>query len=261
MKSTVTAFIMSIVISMSAQDMSKLTWIDLTYPFSEKTLYWPNNPMGFTLDTLFEGHTDRGFYYSSYSFFAPEHGGTHLDAPIHFAEGMKTVEQLSLDQLMGEAVVIDVSANALANRDYQITIDDLLAWERSHHYLTPGMIVLFRTGYGKFYPDALTYFGTDKKGEEAIPWLRFPGVSDDLALFLTKSRHIKAVGIDTPSIDYGQSKDFKTHRILLKENIPVFENVANLDKLPATGIYVIALPMLIEHGSGGPLRIIAGIAQ
>ena len=129
MKTIFTAIVMSIVISLSAQDISKLNWIDLTYPFSEKTLYWPNNPRGFTFDTLFEGHTDRGFYYASYSFFAPEHGGTHLDAPVHFAEGMKTVDELSLGQLMGEAVVIDVSAHALADRDYQVTIDDLLAWE------------------------------------------------------------------------------------------------------------------------------------
>jgi kynurenine formamidase len=84
-------------------------------------------------------------------------------------------------------------------------------------------------------------------------------VSEELAVFLTSSRKVKAVGIDVASIDYGQSKDFRTHRILLKENMPVFENVANLDKLPATGVYVIALPMLIEDGSGGPLRIIAGM--
>ena len=261
MKSIVTVICIITAMSLSAQDMSKLTWVDLTYPFSEKTLYWPNNPQGFTLDTLFEGHTDRGFYYSSYSFFAPEHGGTHLDAPIHFAEGMKTSDQLGLDQLMGEAVVIDVSDKAMTNRDYEITVEDVLAWEKRNKSIVAGTIILFRTGYGKYYPDASKYFGTDKKGEEAIPFLHFPGVSEDLALFLASSRKVRAVGIDTPSIDYGQSKDFRTHRILLKENMPVFENVANLDKLPETGLYVIALPMLIEGGSGGPLRIIAGIAD
>jgi kynurenine formamidase len=240
-------------------NMAKLKWIDLTYPFSAKTLYWPNNPTGFVMDTMFEGKTDKGFYYSSYSLCAPEHGGTHLDAPVHFAEGKKTVEQLTLDQLMGEAVVLDVSAKALRDRDYLISTEDVLEWEKVHGALEPNTIILFRTGYGKFYPDPLTYFGTELKGEAAIPNLHFPGVSQELALWLTKSRKVKAVGIDTPSIDYGQSKNFRAHQILLKENIPVFENVANLHLLKERGVYVIALPMLIEHGSGGPLRIIAGV--
>ena len=256
------AFVVTVVIGY-AQDITsnKWTWIDLTHPFSAKTLYWPNNPNGFRMDTLFEGETDKGYYYSSYSICAPEHGGTHLDAPIHFAEGKKTVDELSLDQLMGEAVVIDVSKKASGNRDYLITVEDVLEWEKVHGGLEAGTIVLFRTGYGKYYPDALTYFGTDQKGEQAIPNLHFPGMSEDLALLFTKSRKVKAVGIDTPSIDYGQSKFFEAHRILLKENIPVFENVANLDQLPAKGIQIIALPMLIEDGSGGPLRIIAGIQK
>jgi kynurenine formamidase len=242
----------------SVQDMK---WIDLTYPFSEKTLYWPNNPKGFTRDTLFEGLTEKGYYYSAYSFYAPEHGGTHLDAPVHFAEGNKSVDQLTLDQLTGNAIVIDVSEKALADRDYLISVDDVLNWEKANGPVEPYTIILFRTGYGKYYPNPKTYFGTDLKGEEAIPQLHFPGVSEELAVFLTKSRKIKAVGIDTPSIDYGQSSNFRAHRILLKENIPVFENVAHLDQLPVKDIYVVALPMLLENGSGAPLRIIAGIKK
>jgi kynurenine formamidase len=245
---------------LNAQDpISDLNWIDLTYPFSDKTLYWPNNKSGFTLDTLFEGKAQGGYYYSSYGICAPEHGGTHIDAPIHFAEGRKSVDQLSLGQLMGEAVVIDVSHRALQDRDYLITIEDVLEWEKKHGALDPDAIILFRTGYGKYYPDPKMYFGTELKGDEAIPHLHFPGISQDLALWLTKSRKVKAVGIDTPSIDYGQSKNFHAHQILLKENIPAFENVAYLDKLPARGIYLIALPMLIEGGSGGPVRIVAGV--
>jgi len=241
--------------------LQDLKWIDLTYPFSEKTLYWPNNPKGFTWDTLYRGLSEKGYYYSSYSFFSPEHGGTHLDAPVHFSEGSKSVDQLSLDQLTGKAVVIDVSAKAMADRDYLITVDDVLSWEKVNAPIEPNTIILFRTGYGKYYPDPKTYFGTDLKGEEAIAQLHFPGVGDELAVFLTKSRKIKAVGIDTPSIDYGQSTTFHTHRILLKENLPVFENVAHLDQLSATNIYIIGLPMLLEKGSGAPLRIIAGVQK
>ena len=242
-----------------AVQFQQLKWIDLTYPFSDKTLYWPNNPKGFKLDTLHDGPTEKGFYYSSFGFCAPEHGGTHVDAPVHFAQGKKTMDQLTVDQLTGDAVVIDVSSKAMNDRDYLITVDDLLNWEKTNGPISANTIVFFRTGYGKYYPDRKQYFGTDLRGDEAIPQMHFPGVGEELALFLTSSRKVKAVGIDTPSIDYGQSDMFKAHRIILKEDIPVFENVANLDKLPARGIYVVALPMLIEKGSGGPLRIIAGI--
>ena len=123
------------------------------------------------------------------------------------------------------------------------------------------VIVLFRTGYGQYYPDALKYFGTDKKGEEALPLLHFPGIDPQLAEWLIKNRKIKAVGLDTPSIDYGQSTDFQTHRILLDENIPAFENLANLNLLPEKNIYIVALPMLLKDGSGGPLRIIASVTK
>jgi len=244
-----------------SMDIHNLKWIDLTYPFSGKTLYWPNNPNGFTRDTLFDGPTQKGFYYSSFGFCTPEHGGTHLDAPVHFAKDQKSVDQLTLDQLTGNAIVIDVSAKAMSNRDYLVTVDDVLDWEKANGPIEPNTILLFRTGYGKYYPDPLTYFGTDLKGDEAIPHLHFPGVSEELALFLTKSRKVKAVGIDTPSIDYGQSSDFRAHRIILKENVPVFENVAHLDLLPLKNIYVIALPMLLEKGSGAPMRIMAAIQK
>src|SRR5688500_3446651 len=236
-------------------------WIDLTHPFSANTLYLPNNPKGFTRYTLFEGMTAKGYYYSSFDFYAPEHGGTHLDAPVHFAEGKKTVDELDLNQVIGEGVVIDVSKNAATSRDYQINVEDVTNWEKENGQLDENMIVLFNTGYGKFYPNALEYFGTDKKGEEAIPFLHFPGIHPQLAEWLIKNRKVKAVGLDTPSIDYGQSTDFQTHRILLAENMPAFENVTNLDKLPAKNFNVVALPMLLKDGSGGPLRIIASVSE
>jgi kynurenine formamidase len=234
-------------------------WIDLSYSFSTETLYWPNNPKGFRMDTLFEGTTPDGYYYSSFGFCAPEHGGTHLDAPVHFAKGQKSVDQLSLQQLTGSAVVIDVSAKALGNRDYLIAIDDVTSWEKENGPLPDSIILLFRTGYGKYYPDAIRYFGTDKKGDSAIALLHFPGIDPQLAEWLLKNKTVKAVGLDTPSIDYGQSSDFKTHRILLAQNIPAFENIANLDMVPVKNSYIVALPMQIKKGSGAPLHIIAYI--
>lgn len=239
--------------------LKKGHWVDLTYSFSESTLYWPNNKITFDMDTLFCGHTPTGFYYSSYQFCTPEHGGTHLDAPVHFAENKLTTDQILLENLMGDAVIIDISKQALSNRDYLITIKDIEQWEQRNGTLEAFVIVLFRTGYGQFYPDAEKYFGTAARGENAVPLLHFPGLDPEAADWLVKNRKIKAVGLDTPSIDYGQSKEFRSHRILLGQNIPVFENVANLHLLPEKGAYVMAMPMKIKAGSGGPLRIAAWV--
>jgi len=234
-------------------------WVDLSYSFSDSTLYWPNNATGFKLDTQVNGITAGGFYYSSNTFSAPEHGGTHLDAPVHFAKGKLSVDELPLESLTCNAVVIDVSQRALKNADYLISVKDVQDWEKKNDIIEPGTIVLFRTGYGQYYPSAKKYFGTDMKGTQAIAFLHFPGIDPVTAEWLATQRKIKAVGLDTPSIDYGQSKDFKTHRVLLGKNIPAFENVASLDQLPAKGSYVVALPMKIKNGSGGPLRIIAWV--
>ncbi|MGR8929805.1 MAG: cyclase family protein [Gammaproteobacteria bacterium] len=234
-----------------------LDWIDLSHSFDKSTLYWPNNIKGFQHVTEAEGETALGYYYSSYSISAPEHGGTHLDAPIHFARNKLTVDQIPLSSLTGQAIMIDVSQKALADRDYQVTIKDTESWEKANGNIPDNAIVLFRTGYEQFYPDREKYFGTTKSGSEAIPELHFPGISPDTTQWLIDNRNIKALGLDTPSLDYGQSKTFKSHQILLGHNKPGFENLTNLKRLPAKGIYIVALPMKIANGSGGPLRIIA----
>lgn len=230
-------------------------WVDLTHAFDEHSIYWPTDTRGFELEELAHGHTEGGWFYSSYRFSGAEHGGTHLDAPIHFAEGSHTSDEIPLKRLIGPAVVVDVSERA--HRDYLVSVDDFLAWEERHGRLPDGAIVLIHTGWGARYDDRAAYLGTDKTGPEAVPELHFPGLGPDAAQWLVDERDIAAVGLDTPSIDYGQSKDFRAHVILYEDNIPGFENVANLDRLPAAGSYVVALPMKIAGGSGGPLRIVA----
>lgn len=180
-----------------------------------------------------------------------------MDAPIHFAKNGKTVDQIPLENLIGPSIVIDVSKEALANPDYQITVRDFSDWESSFGKIPDGIIVLMRTGYGRYWPDRLKYLGTDKKGKEALTDLHFPGLHPDAARWLVENRKINAIGLDTQSIDYGKSEFFETHRILCAKNIPFFENVANLDKVPVMGAIVIALPMKIEGGSGAPLRLVA----
>src|SRR5258705_10084923 len=99
--------------------------IDLTYPFADKPLYWPSGEGAFELKQLAYGPTPAGYFYSAYSFCTPEHGGTHMDAPIHFAEGGLTVDRIPPERLVGPAVVIDVSAKAAKDADYRVTAQDI----------------------------------------------------------------------------------------------------------------------------------------
>ena len=230
--------------------------VDLTYAFDANSVYWPTAEQ-FKLETDFEGMTDKGYFYSAYRYSAAEHGGTHLDSPVHFAKGHFTVDELPLERLMGPAIVIDVTAKCATNPDYLVTVADIESWEKRNGKIAPGTIVLLRTGFGKFYPDRKKYLGTEERGAEAVAKLHFPGLDPAAARWIVANRAIKAIGLDTASIDYGQSTLFESHRTLFEKNIPAFENVANLDQLPAKGFSVIALPMKIKGGSGGPLRIIA----
>jgi len=230
------------------------TVVDMSWPYNEETVYWPTAP-GFTKNTDFEGMTDGGYYYSAYTVTTAEHGGTHLDAPVHFAEGRHAADEIPLERLMGPAYVVDVSDMALADRDYLISVSDLLEAEGRLGPIPDGAILLLRTGYGRYWPEREQYMGTAEQGEEAVAKLHFPGIDPAAAEWLVANRSIDAVGIDTPSIDFGQSSLFETHRVLFEANIPAFENVAHLDRLPETGAAVIGLPMKIEGGSGGPLRL------
>jgi kynurenine formamidase len=231
-------------------------WIDLTYPFDRSTVYWPTSqPFGF--DTVFAGMTDKGYYYSAFNIQGAEHGGTHIDAPVHFAQGKIPVDQIPIEQLVGDAIVVDVSTNASDNPDYQVQVSDFENWEKANGAIPDGAIVLLRTGFGQYWPNAERYMGTAQRGAEAVSKLHFPGLHPDAATWLTTQRKIKAIGLDTPSIDYGQSTLFESHRILFAAEIPAFENVGHLDRLPAKGAWVFALPMRIKGGSGAPLRIVA----
>ena len=234
-------------------------WVDLGHDFGDDTIYWVNaEPF------KREGSgamTEKGFFYAAGNYSAAEHGGTHIDAPIHFAEGKKSVDQLELSQLNAPGVKIDVSAKVNGDRDYLITVDDFKAWEAANGTIPEWSIILLYTGFGSKWPDKKAYLGTDQHGDEAAKDLHFPGLHPDAAKWLVENRKFKAIGIDTASIDYGQSTDFKTHVTLMTNNIPAFENVANLDKLAAKGFHVIAMPMKIKNGSGAPLRIAAFIAS
>ena len=232
------------------------TLVYLSHPFNERTIYWPT-ARRFKLTKVAEGETEGGWFYAANDFEAAEHGGTHLDSPIHFARGGDTADEIPLRRLVGRAVVVDVTERALADRDYLISRSDLRGWESEHGRIPRRTIVLLRTGFDRYWPNAERYLGTAERGEQAVPKLHFPGLGEDGARWLVRRRGVKAVGIDTASIDRGQSTDFRSHRVLGAANVPVFENVARLGRLPARGFEIVALPMKIQGGSGGPLRVMA----
>ena len=232
------------------------TWLDLTHPFDAATIYWPTEK-GFQFEPGDNGPNPKGYYYAANRFATAEHGGTHLDAPRHFAEGRHTADQIEPERLVGEAAVIDVREKCAANPVYEITADDFVAWEEAHGRQLVDVIVLLRTGWSERWGDRAAYLGTDVKGPEAVPLLRFPGLAPEGAKWLVEHRRVKAVGIDTASIDHGPSTLFGSHVVLCKADTPIFENLAGLDPLPEEGAFVVALPMKIADGSGGPLRVLA----
>lgn len=236
-------------------DLRSATVVDLSHAFDADTLYWPTSPTRFDLTTLASGVTEGGWFYSANSFCAPEHGGTHLDAPIHFARGRRTADQIPVRQLVAPAVVIDVSKAAAEDADYRLAPADVRAWEKKHGTIPGGAIVLLRTGWSKRWPDRKRYFGDDAPGDASN--LHFPSFGAEAAALLVRGRRVGALGVDTASIDHGPSKDFPVHRLAAEANVPGLENLTGLAALPESGAWIIALPMKIAGGSGGPLRAVA----
>lgn len=236
-------------------DLARARLVDLTHAFDDKTLFWPNAPSGFQLTVQSHGKTEAGYFYAANSFCMPEHGGTHIDAPIHFAEQGRSVAEVPLQQLLARAVVIDVTAQAAADPDYRLDGEAVRAWEARHGMIAAGSIVLLRTGWSARYPDRKRYFGSDTPGD--VKHLHFPSYGADAAELLVKARKVAALGVDTASIDYGPSQDFIVHRIANGADVPGLENLTHLEELPPTGAWVVALPMKIAGGSGGPVRVVA----
>ncbi len=231
-----------------------ITILDLTYPFDEQTIYWPNNE-SFHWEKSSWGHTHQGYWYASGVFSASEHGGTHLDAPIHFAEKGWSVDEIPLDQLRGPGIVLDIRPQARLNPDYMLQVEDITRWEEQYGPIPESAIVLVLTGWGQFWPDPSQYLGSSTPDDPQT--LHFPGFSQEAVSFLVNERAILGIGIDTASIDPGQSKTFPAHQVLGQGNRFAIENVAHLEKLPPKGSDITVLPMKIKGGTGGPVRIMA----
>jgi len=233
------------------------TVLDMTYSLDEAAVFWPT-AKPFSLVKVGWGISEGGWWYASNEFSASEHGGTHADAPIHFAAGGRTIDQIPLEEWIGPAVRVDVTAKCRRDRDYLLSAEDLEAWEKENGRIPAGSWIIMYTGIGtRYYPDKKMVLGTDKTGPDALPELSFPGFSLGAVDFLVKERTVKGIAIDTPSIDRGKASDFKVHQVLCVADTLALENIANLDKLPAKGATLYVIPMLIKEGTGAPARVFA----
>ena len=182
----------------------------------------------------------------------PEHFGTHLDAPAHFAQGLWTVDQIPPERLFAVLVIIDVSEKAKSDSDYRLSVADISRWEKEHGEVPARAVVVLRTGWESRWNSAKDYRNPDAKGV-----MHFPGYSVEAAKLLVEGRKVYGLGIDTLSIDYGPSPDFPVHQYSLAHSIYHLENVANLGSVPATGALIMVAPMKLEGGSGSPVRLLA----
>ncbi len=238
-----------------ALDLSDYQLVDLSYALNSDAIYWPTLPSGFKKEELAFGETEGGFFYSAFSVCTPEHVGTHLDAPLHFAAKGQATDEIPLENLIAPGVVIDVTRQAEADPNYLLETRDVLAFEAEYGRIEPGTAVLLRTGWSRYWPDRKAFLGDDAPGDTSK--LRFPSYGPEAARLLVVERHVALLGVDTASIDYGTSTDFKVHRLAAEANVSGLENLMALERLPPSGFLVIALPMKIEGGSGGPVRVVA----
>lgn len=228
----------------------QLKVVDLGWALNDKNPYWPADDYEpFRLKTI--ATLEKNGVLSK-AFFCPEHLGTHLDAPNHFEKNQPAVEKIDPANLFAHGVAIDIAMQAGADADYRLTTADIAAWEKANGRIPDGAVVLLSTGWARHWNNYPRY-----KNQDAMGKMHFPGYSAEAAKFLVEERRAKGLGIDTLSIDYGLSKDFIVHHIVNGAGRYGLENLAHLDKLPPKGFYVVAAPIKIETGSGGPARVFA----
>jgi kynurenine formamidase len=191
-----------------------------------------------------------GFYSQQWTF--GEHSGTHMDAPGHFVEGGRLSPDITLEELFVPIAVVDISDSAEREPDTMVTVDDLRRYERRHGRIPKGALVCMDSGWAAKVDDPLAF-----KGGAAFPNYYFPGFSLDAAMWLAERRDVTAIGVDTISLDPGNSSTFPVHVNFLATDRYGLEGMNNLDRIPPRGAvaYVGLIPW--EEGSGGPCRVIA----
>jgi kynurenine formamidase len=192
---------------------------------------------------------EHGFYSQKWTF--GEHSGTHMDAPGHFYEDGRRSPEITLRELIVPIVVVDISARAASSPDTTVTVDDLRRFERRHGRIPEGALVCMDSGWAAKFGDPDAY-----KGGPSYPDYHFPGFGEDAAMWLAERRAVTGIGVDTLSLDPGDSTTFPVHVNFLRTDKYGLENLNNLGRIPPRGAvaYVGLIPW--EEGSGGPCRVI-----
>ena len=221
---------------------------DLTYPLT--TTFPPFADGEEARRRTYVTIEDDGYYMQEWTIV--EHTGTHVDAPGHFTPGGRLSTDLTLDELVVPAVVVDIAAKAAADPDAVVTVADLRDFERRHGRIPRGAAVLMHSGWGARVGSVQAYRGTDAAGV-----MHFPGFSNDACEWLLDRRAVRSLGVDTLSLDPGVSEDFEVHVTLLGADRYGLENLANLAGVPPRGATVVVGLIPFEGGSGGQARVFA----
>jgi kynurenine formamidase len=221
--------------------------VDLTHSIDAQALAY--EPAAYPVKTVVS--IEQGEYLAR-NRPSSRHFGTRMDAPANFARGLWTVDQIPTERLIAPLVVLDVSANIKNHPDYEISVEDVAQWEQAHGQIPLGSVIMARTGWDSRWDSVRDYRNADYRGT-----MHYPGYSQDAAKFLVEGRSALGIGIDTLSIDHGPSKDFPVRQYTLSHSVYQLENVANLDRVPASGGMVVAAPTKLESGSSSPVRILA----
>lgn len=220
--------------------------IDLSHPMYEGMAFWPGG-VPFKMTRLVDYHQG----YRLHKFEVGENTGTHVDAPGHFVEGKRWINEIPLTDLVVPAVVINVQDKVAQNQDYQLSADDVRAWEAEHLAIRGGTLVILNTGWYNRFIDHDRYANKDADGV-----MHFPGYGKDAAELLVE-RNVVGIGIDTLSLDYGRATVFETHLVMLGADKYQIENLANLDALPPTGATVVIGLLNVREGTQAQARILA----
>ncbi|WP_286886523.1 cyclase family protein [Aneurinibacillus sp. UBA3580] len=169
------------------------------------------------------------------------HTGTHIDSPYHFFSDGKTIEQIPLDVFIGPALLVDV--REVAKPNHEITLDELKTAGGLTEELVQGKrLVLWGDWASKHWNSKELYENNPYLSQEAAMWLRDAGVV--------------AVGLDF-AVD--GAPPYPNHPILLGSEIPLIENLVNLEAIHAREFTLIALPLPVVGGDGSPARVVAQI--
>jgi kynurenine formamidase len=191
-----------------------------------------------------------GFYAQEWTF--GEHSGTHMDAPGHFFEGERRTPEIRPEELFLPVAVIDISARAAQDPDAAVTADDIRRYERRYGRIPRGAAVLMNSGWAARAGDPVAYKNADAAGT-----YHFPGFGEDGVEYVMERTRAAVIGVDTLSLDPGNSTTFFTHNTWLRTDRYGLENVANLATIPPRGATLIVGVIPWDEGSGGPCRLLA----